>query len=130
MVIDTSALIAILLQEADARSLALAIEAGETRLMSAANLLEAQIVIESKLGERGAAELDLLVGTARIEVVDVTAEQIAFARHAWRQFGKGRHVARLNFGDCFAYALARATGERLLCKGDDFVRTDVALVGI
>lgn len=128
MVIDTSALVAILLQEPEARSFAEAIQGDSRRLLGAANLFETAIVIEVRRGEHGVAALDLLVHTAGIEVVPLTKDHVAFARHAWRQFGKGRHPAALNFGDCLAYALARATGEPLLCQGADFARTDVPRV--
>lgn len=125
MVIDTSALIAILLAAPDAAMLASAIEEAEVKLLSAASLLEASIVIESRKGETGARELDLLIYRAGIEIVPVDAEQAETARVAWRRFGKGRHKAALNFGDCFAYALAKVTGSDVLHKGDDFRHTDL-----
>ncbi|KQW56620.1 ribonuclease, partial [Ensifer sp. Root1252] len=95
------------------------------RFISAATILELSIVIEARLGEAGAAELDLWLYKAGVEVVAVDAEQIAIARRAWRSFGKGRHPASLNFGDCFSYALAKSRNEPLLFKGDDFSRTDI-----
>jgi len=125
MVIDTSAVVAILLNEPDADRFADAIEAAAPRLMSAATLLEASIVIETRKGESGGRELDLLVYRAGVEIVPVDQEQTEIARIAWRRFGKGRHPAALNYGDCFAYALAKVTGSRLLYKGDDFSRTDL-----
>ena len=125
MVIDSSAMIAVLLNEEDASRLAQAIEDDSLRLLSAANLLETSIVIESRKGEAGGRELDLLLYRAAIEIVPVDHDQAEIARIAWRRFGKGRHPAGLNYGDCFAYALAHATGEPLLFKGDDFVHTDV-----
>jgi ribonuclease VapC len=128
MVLDTSALLALLLDEPEAEAFRVALEEDQSRLVSAATLLESAIVIEAKKGEAGGRELDLLVHRAEIAVVPVDAEHVAEARRAWRRFGRGRHVAGLNFGDVFAYALARATGEPLLFKGDDFSRTDIARV--
>jgi ribonuclease VapC len=127
MVIDTSALLAILLQEADAESFAKAIASAEPRLLSAANLVEAGIVAEARAGADGARDLDLLVVKSKIEVRPVTVEQAELARLAFRKFGKGCHPAGLNFGDCFAYALAKDTGEPLLFKGNDFNHTDIAI---
>jgi ribonuclease VapC len=126
MVIDTSAIVAVLLNEANASGIAQAIESRSPRLLSAANLLEASMVIESRKGEAGGRELDLLVYRAEIEIVAVDQGQVELARLAWRQFGKGRHPAGLNYGDCFAYALAKAQGLPLLFEGDDFSQTDVA----
>ncbi|MEY4377034.1 MAG: hypothetical protein RJB26_1584 [Pseudomonadota bacterium] len=128
MVIDTSALVAILTMEPEAARLAQSLEADATRLISAATLLETGIVIEARFGAAGATELDLLVAKAGLVVEAVTAEQVGIARIAWRRFGKGRHAAGLNYGDCFSYALARATGEPLLFKGADFANTDIAAV--
>ncbi|MGH6681100.1 MAG: type II toxin-antitoxin system VapC family toxin, partial [Bradyrhizobium sp.] len=107
MVIDSSAIIAVLLNEDNAVGFAQAIEAAPQRLLSAANLLEASIVIESRKGEAGGRELDLLLYRAAIEIVAVDQDQVETARIAWRRFGKGRHPAGLNYGDCFAYALAK-----------------------
>jgi len=128
VVIDTSALVALLGMEPEAARLAAAIEADGTRLISAASILEAAVVIESRYGPEGGRELDLLVAKAGLSVEPVTAQQAEIAREAWRRFGKGRHPANLNFGDCFSYALARVTGEPLLFKGTDFPQTDVAVV--
>jgi ribonuclease VapC len=125
MVIDTSALLAILLGEPEAESFAVAIAADPKRLISAFTALEAGIVVESKKGESGGRELDLLLHQARIVIVPMTAEQSEIARFAWRKYGKGRHSAGLNIGDCCSYALAKCSGEPLLFKGDDFSRTDV-----
>lgn len=125
MVIDTSAVAAILLNEPDAQRFAEAIEAASQRLMSAATLLEATIVIEARKGDAGGRELDMLIHRAGIQIVPVDAEQVEIARSTWRRFGKGRHVAGLDYGDCFAYALAKATGSPLLFKGDDFAKTDL-----
>ena len=125
MIIDTSAVLAILLGEADADRYEEAIAAAWPRRMSVVALLEAAMVIESRGGVTAGHELDVLLEKASVELVPVTPEQAAAARHAWRRFGKGNHPARLNFGDCFAYALANVTGEPLLFKGDDFARTDI-----
>jgi ribonuclease VapC len=128
MVIDSSAIIAVLLDEANAADIAGAIEASSQRLLSAANLLEASIVIESRKGEAGGRELDLLIYRAAIEIVAVDQDHAELARIAWRRFGKGRHRAGLNYGDCFAYALARTRQLPLLFQGDDFSRTDIDIV--
>lgn len=128
MVIDTSALIALLLDEPEAEDFRVAIEDDPTRLVSAGTLLEAALVIEARKGEAGGRELDLLVQKAAITVVPVDEHQVAEARRAWRRFGRGRHEAALNFGDLFAYALVRTSGEALLFKGDDFARTDIGRV--
>ena len=128
MVIDTSALLALLLDEPEAEGFRTALELDEVRLVSAATLLETAIVIESRKGDAAGRELDRLIDKAAIDVVAVDANQIDEARRAWRRFGRGRHEAGLNYGDLFAYALSRASGEALLFKGDDFRRTDVARV--
>lgn len=128
MVIDTSAVIALLCLEPEAQRMAQAIESDPVRLISAATWVEAGIVIEARFGEAGGREFELLVSKAAIAIEPVTGEQAEWARTAWRRFGKGHHAAGLNFGDCFSYALARARGEPILCKGTDFARTDVALV--
>jgi ribonuclease VapC len=125
MVIDSSAIIAVLLNEANAARIAQAIESNSQRLLSAANLLEASIVIESRKGEAGGRELDLLLYRAAIEIVAVDQDQAEIARIAWRRFGKGRHPAGLNYGDCLAYALARTRHLPLLFQGDDFSQTDI-----
>jgi ribonuclease VapC len=125
MVIDTSAIVAILFGEPEAATFAESIEQDPTRLMSAASVLEAAIVVESELGDAGARELDLLLYKAEITITPFSPEHLAAARHAFRIFGKGRHTAALNFGDCFSYALSKTTGEPLLFKGQDFSRTDI-----
>lgn len=130
MVIDSSALIAVLLNEENAARFATAIETSPQRLLSAANLLEASIVIESRKGEIGGRELDLLLYRAAIEIVAVDHDQAEIARAAWRRFGKGRHPAALNYGDCFAYALAKVRGQELLFQGEDFSQTDIACVAV
>jgi ribonuclease VapC len=125
MVIDTSALIAILLDEPDAGKIRAAIEAGFPRLLSAASLVEASLVIESRKGEAGGRELDLLLYRGAIEIVPVDRDQAELARVAWRRYGGGRHAARLNYGDCFAYALAKSRRSPLLFAGTDFAATDI-----
>ena len=126
MVIDTSALLAILQDEPERRSFNEAIEAAESRVMSVANYVEVSIVVESRHGAEGLRELDRFVDRAGIELVGVDVGQGKIARDAFSRFGKGRHPAALNFGDCFAYALARILAQPLLFKGDDFSKTDLA----
>ena len=123
--IDSSALIAILRDEPERAAFVRKLGADRVRLLSAANWLEAAIIVDDRLGEAGARDLKLFVLEAAIEIVPVTAAQAELARVAYRRFGRGNHPARLNYGDCFAYALARETGEPLLFKGDDFSRTDI-----
>jgi ribonuclease VapC len=130
MVIDTSALIAILLSEPEAEAFADAIAEDNRRLMSAFSLLEASIVIEAKKGERGSRELDLLVHRTKIQTVSLDGEQVELAKSAWKAYGKGRHSAGLNIGDCCSYALSKQTGEPLLFKGDDFSQTDIIAVPV
>ncbi len=126
MVIDSSVLIAILSNEQDAARFAQAIADASVRLMSAASWLETAIVIEARYGLPGGEKLDQLLQAAQIHLEPVTVEQASVARTAYRQYGKGRgHPAGLNFGDCFAYALAKVTGEPLLFKGHDFSHTDI-----
>src|SRR5205823_1657493 len=125
VVVDTSALIAVLNMEPEAARLAAALESDATRLISAVTVVEAGLVIESRYGSAGGRELDLFIAKASLSVEAVTPEQAEVAREGWRRYGKGRHSAGLNFGDCFSYALAKVTGEPLLFKGDDFTHTDV-----
>ena len=125
MVIDSSALVAILFGEPQADRFVDAIAGAEPRLMSAANLLEAAIVVDNQLGPAAGRQLDRFVEQARIEIAPVTERQVSIARQAYLDYGRGNHPAKLNFGDCFAYALAKATGEPLLFKGDDFAQTDI-----
>ena len=128
MVIDTSALTAILFGEPERASFLAAILSVPSRMVSAANVLETGIVVESRFGDSGGREFDLFLIRGNFEIVPVDAEQAELARSAWRAYGKGRHAAALNFGDCFAYALAKWSGEPLLAKGADFASTDVTLV--
>jgi ribonuclease VapC len=124
MVIDTSALIAILLREAERDRFIDAIAADPVRVISAVNGLETALVIEARKGDAGGREYDLLLHRARIDVVPFTQEHLELARSAWRKYGKGKHPASLNFCDCCAYALSKASGEPLLFKGADFRQTD------
>ncbi len=128
VVIDTSALLAILLGAPERGKFLELLSESETRLLSAANALETAIVVESRRGEAAGRELDLFLHRTKIEIVAVDAEQFSIARFAWRKFGKGRHPAALNFGDCFAYALTKTSSEPLLAKGEDFRRTDLQLL--
>jgi len=128
MVIDTSALLAILFGEPQRQSFNEKIAKDEVRLMSAASYLEAAMIIDDRFGYEGARDLRLFMVEAAIEVVPVTLEQAEMAREAYRAYGRGNHPARLDFGDCFAYALAKSSAEPLLFKGDDFSRTDIAVV--
>jgi len=128
MVIDTSALIAVLAGEPERRPFVEAIQSADAVRMSVATFVELSIVIESRYGADGIRHLDRFVDRAGMELVAVDVEQGRFARDAFSRFGKGRHRAGLNYGDCFSYALAMARAEPLLCKGDDFVHTDVAIV--
>ncbi|HEX8275232.1 MAG TPA: type II toxin-antitoxin system VapC family toxin [Longimicrobiaceae bacterium] len=125
MVADTSALVAVLLREPTADRLTGALDRAPLIRCSAVSLVEAAMVMQGRLGEGGERELDLLVARLRVEIVPVTVQQAEVARSAFRRFGKGRHPAGLNFGDCFSYALARALGEPLLFVGNDFSQTDV-----
>ena len=130
MVIDTSALLAILQNEPERRMFNKAIEAADTRLISTASFVEVSIVIESRYGPDGIRDLDLFLSKAEIELVPVDSDQAFEARQAFRQYGKGRHTAGLNFGDCFSYALAKSLGEPLLFKGEDFSKTDLDWVAV
>ena len=130
MVIDTSALVAILQREPERRAFIEAIEAADARLLSVATFVEISVVVEVRHGAEGLRDLDHFIGRAGIELVPVDAEHGDVARTAFTRFGKGRHRAGLNYGDCFSYALAISTGEPLLFKGDDFVHTDVTTVDL
>jgi ribonuclease VapC len=126
LIIDTSALIAILRAEDDASDMAHAIERALVRRISAANYLETAVVIDGSRDPIASRRFDELVDTAELRIEPVTHDQARIARDAYRDFGKGSgHKAGLNFGDCFAYALAKSTGEPLLFKGNDFSHTDI-----
>jgi ribonuclease VapC len=125
VILDTSAIMAILKDEPEATCFGAALADAETVAVSAATLVEAGMVAEGRGGPSAGEQLDRLVLQLRAEIVPFTAAQAAIARDAWRRYGKGRHPAKLNLGDCFAYALAKARGETLLFKGADFALTDV-----
>lgn len=125
MVVDTSAIISILAREAWADSLVTAMEADSTRLVSAATVVESALVLLGRYGEAGEPQLDRFLRGIGAEVVPVGEEQVNVARDAALRFGRGRHPAGLNFGDCFSYALAVTRDEPLLFVGDDFSKTDV-----
>jgi len=125
MVLDTSALLAILRDEPERPAFNQAIEAAEARVLSVANYVEVSIVLEARHGAEGLRELDRFIERAGIERVGVDVAQAKLARDAFSRFGKGRHPAALNYGDCFAYALARTLEQPLLFKGDDFSKTDL-----
>jgi ribonuclease VapC len=127
VVLDTSALVAILLGEPERDQLIAALADAADPLISAGTLLEASIVVQSKLGEDGLTDLDELLATAGVRCVAVDLAQVHAARDAFARYGKGRNAAGLNFGDCFAYALAKVAGVPLLFKGDDFAQTDVVV---
>lgn len=125
MVLDTSAIVAILTRESSAERLLLAVENDPERLVSAATVVEASLVLMGRYGDAGDAQLDRFLRAIGAEVVPVDEEQASIARDAALRFGKGRHAAALNFGDCFSYALAVARASRLLYVGDDFGKSDV-----
>jgi ribonuclease VapC len=129
MVIDTSAVVAILAAEPGADRLVRAIEAESVRLMSAATVVECSLVLLGRYGEEGEAQLDRFLRATGTEVVPVGEEQVELARHAALAFGRGRHSAGSNYGDCFSYALAVVRDEPLLFVGDDFSQTDVRVSG-
>ena len=125
MVIDTSALLCILFGEPEAAAFAHAMATPGSHVVSAFSVLEATAVVTSRKGEAAARELDLLLHRTRVDIVPFTPEQLELARAAWTTFGKGRHPAALNIGDCCTYALAKYRGEPLLFKGDGFSQTNI-----
>jgi ribonuclease VapC len=125
MVVDSSALIAILLNEPESELFAQTLAGGERCLISAFSALETGIVIESKKGGSGGREFDLLLYKLEAAIIPMDSGQYQLAREAWRNYGKGRHPASLNMGDCCSYALSKFTGESLLYKGNDFSQTDI-----
>jgi ribonuclease VapC len=125
VIIDTSAIVAILFNEDDADTYARAITRAESCRVSAATLVEISIVVAAQTKNAGGSQLDAFFRRAGIIIEPVTEEQAYIARQAFTDFGKGRHAAGLNYGDCFSYALAKSTGEPLLFKGKDFARTDL-----
>ena len=128
MTLDTSAVVAVLQNESERTEFVKLIEQASNRLMSAVSVLEAAMVLEGRRGIEAGSNLDLFLQRASIETVAFDHEQLVLARRAFQRFGKGRHSAGLNFGDCVSYALAQWSGEPLLFKGKDFTATDVARV--
>lgn len=127
IVLDTSAIMAYLRAEPVANRLARAMIAADALSLSAASLVEAGIVAERLQGAAGSRELDRLIERLNIQIMPVTVDHAALAREAFRRYGKSRHRAALNFGDCFSYALASALGQPLLFVGNDFAQTDIAV---
>jgi ribonuclease VapC len=129
MIVDSSAMVAIVWAEPEAKPFIAAIVGSDRATMSAANFLEASIVIDSDRSPAISARLDATIHQLEIEIAPVTVSQARLARQAYRDFGKGSgHKAQLNFGDCFAYALAAESGEQLLYKGDDFAEAGMARI--
>jgi ribonuclease VapC len=128
MILDTSAVVAMLQNERESPRLVSAVQAADVRRIFAATLVETGIVMQSRYGDHGEREVDLFLQRAQVEIIPVTPEHAELARAGYRRFSKGRHRAGLNFGDCFSYALARALDEPLLFVGDDFGHTDVTAV--
>lgn len=127
MVIDSSAILAMFLGEPEREELLRKLERDPHRMISAGTLLEVQIVLDRIAGQGGLDRLAIFLLRADVDVVVFDHEQTMIAGAAYREYGRGRHAAGLNFGDCFAYALAKQTGEPLLCKGGDFGLTDVVV---
>ena len=125
MVLDTSAILAILQNEPERRKFNEAIETAETRSLSTASFVECSMIVESRYGTDGVRDLDLFIAKAQVSLIAVDEEQADLARRGFRKYGKGRHPAGLNFGDCFSYALARSLDEPLLFKGNDFSQNDI-----
>jgi ribonuclease VapC len=125
MIVDTSALLAVLFGEKDAETYARAISEAEVCRISAATFVEVSVVVESQTGDAGSRQWDSFFRTASISIEPITEEHAHAARQAWSDFGKGRHAAGLNLGDCFSYALAKVSGEPLLFKGQDFRKTGI-----
>jgi ribonuclease VapC len=125
MIVDTSAILAVLLDEAEADEFTRLLLNSDVCLMSAVSFVEASVIAEKNGGDGGVLQLDAFLRTAGIAIEPVSEEQAMAARQAYSDFGKGRHAAGLNFGDCFSYALAKVSGEPLLFKGSDFRKTDI-----
>lgn len=125
MIVDRSAILAILFAEPDAAAFAKAMSDADTCKISAATCVEVAVVVEAQTQDRGSRQLDAFLRRAGFVIEPVTEEQTHLARQAYSDFGMGRHPAGLNFGDCFSYALAKASGEALLFKGGDFSKTDI-----
>jgi len=127
VIIDSSAMIAILFEEPEGHIFDRRILSSEKSRMSAASLLETSMIMQSRVGFEGIRDLDLQIARLGIEIEPFTESQARLAREAFKRYGKGRHPAKLKFGDCIAYALAKETGEELLFKGNDFSQTDIAV---
>jgi ribonuclease VapC len=127
VIVDSSAILAILLEEPEGNLLDVAILKRDDPRMSAAGLLEASMILQSRRGADSVRDLDLLIARFKIQIVPFTESQARIARRAFERYRKGRHPAQLNFGDCMSYALAKETGEELLFKGTDFGQTDIAV---
>jgi ribonuclease VapC len=125
VILDSSAILAIVLGEPDRFRFVDALLEAVPRRMSVANWLEATMVVDRKGGALSVSRFEDFMHDAQIELMPVSVSQAAIARHAWRLFGRGNHPARLNYGDCFAYALAKESREPLLIKGDEFAQTDI-----
>lgn len=125
MIVDTSAILAILFEEGDAELYARALTQADSCRVSAATFVEAAVVVDAQTKDEGSRQFDAFIRRAGIAIEPVTEEQAHIARQAYADFGKGRHAAGLNFGDCFSYALAKVSGEPLLFKGNDFTKTDI-----
>jgi ribonuclease VapC len=125
MIVDSSAVLAIVLQEPDGRRYLRAVLDATPRRMSVSNWLEATMVVDRRGNDLAITRFEDFMQTAEIELMPVSISQATIARRAWRMFGRGSHPARLNYGDCFAYALAKETREPLLFKGNDFAQTDI-----
>jgi ribonuclease VapC len=127
MIVDSSAMVAMLLEEPEGHHFDVAILRSAGCQMSSGSLLESSMILQSRKGADGVRDLELLIVRFKIEIAPFTESQARIARVAFERYGKGRHPAQLNFGDCMAYALAKETGEELLFKGTDFGKTDVAV---
>lgn len=130
LVVDTSAAVAIITDETHGDQLAGILAGAEIRLMAAATLVELGIVIESRLGPAGQAVVSQFLSASEIDIVPVGADLAELALQGWRRYGKGRHPAQLNYGDCFTYALAIQRSLPVLCTGEDFARSDAAVLTI
>lgn len=128
LVVDPSAAVAVLLAEPGAADLRAAMADADRLVMSAASVVELGIVLEARFGAPGRGLVDRFLRDARVEVVPVDAAAVDLALDGWRRYGRGRHIAALNYGDCFTYGLAIGLGAAVLCTGEDFARTDVAVV--
>jgi ribonuclease VapC len=127
VIVDSSAMVAMLLEEPEGHRFDVAILKSAVCKMSSAGLLESSMILQARKGPDGVRDLELLIVRFKLEIAAFTESQARIARVAFERFGKGRHPAQLNFGDCMAYALAKETGEALLFKGTDFGKTDVAV---